>query len=229
MTKESQDTIIISLGGSLIVPDTVDAGFLKEFKTLIESFAAEGKRFFIITGGGKVCRRYQEGLDEVIGASKEELDWIGIHVTRLNAQLVRMMFGERAHGEIILDPADAAHSTSPITIGAGWKPGCSTDYDAVLFAEQTGASKILNLSNVEYVYDKDPKKHDDAQKIESISWSEFRTLLPEEWDPGLNAPFDPIAAKKAEELGLEVGILNGRIENIKNYFEGKKFVGTVIK
>ncbi|MEX1027709.1 MAG: UMP kinase [Candidatus Paceibacterota bacterium] len=228
MTTSSNDTIIISLGGSLIVPDTVDASFLKEFKTLIESFVSEGKRFFIITGGGAPARTYQQGLSEVIDATSEEKDWIGIHTTRLNAHLVRLAFGELAHTDIILDPTDTVATDKPVVIGAGWKPGWSTDYDAVMFAETAGAKKVLNLSNIEYVYDKDPKKYDDAQKIESISWSDFRKLLPEEWDPGLNSPFDPIAAKKAEELGLEVGILNGKIENIRNYFEGKEFVGTVI-
>jgi uridylate kinase len=55
-------------------------------------------------------------------------------------------------------------------------------------------------------------------------------LLPKEWDPGLNAPFDPIAAEKAESLGLEVTILNGqKIENFRDYLDGRKFDGTVIK
>jgi uridylate kinase len=89
--------------------------------------------------------------------------------------------------------------------------------------------KVINLSNIEYVYDKDPKKYPEAKKIERSSWGEFRKLLPTEWISGLNSPFDPVAAKKAQELGIEVAIMNGRnIENLKNYLEGKEFKGTII-
>ena len=89
--------------------------------------------------------------------------------------------------------------------------------------------KIINLSNIDYVYDKDPRKYPDAVRIEKISWADFRTLLPSEWDPGLSSPFDPIAAKEAEYLGIEVAIMNGKnIENLKNYLDGQEFLGTVI-
>ena len=43
------ETIIISLGGSLIVPDNIDIDFLKDFKKLILSQVEKGKKFVIIT------------------------------------------------------------------------------------------------------------------------------------------------------------------------------------
>ena len=116
-------------------------------------------------------------------------------------------------------------------IGAGWKPGHSTDFDAILMAESSGAKRIINLSNIDYVYDKDPRRFPDARKIERVTWKEFRALLPEPaaWVPGLNAPFDPVAAKRASELSLEIAIMNGNnLEHLKNYLEGKEFMGTVI-
>jgi uridylate kinase len=92
-----------------------------------------------------------------------------------------------------------------------------------------GAKKVINLSNIDYAYDKDPNKFPDAEIIKESTWGDFRKLLPTEWDPGLNAPFDPIAAERAEELGLEVVIMNGKnIENLKKYLDGGEFVGTVI-
>jgi len=63
-----------------------------------------------------------------------------------------------------------------------------------------------------------------------MSWSDFRTLFGNEWNPGANVPFDQTAAREAESLGYEVAILNGKnIDNLKKYLDGKDFVGTVIK
>lgn len=224
------ETIIISLGGSIVVPNLPDPEFINIFKSFILEEVEKGKRFVIIVGGGKTCRNYQDALSKTINATTVDLDWIGIYSTRLNAELVRMSFGEYAFNEVALDPSVLPSFQKPIIIGAGWKPGWSTDYDAVMMALQLGAKKIINLSNIEYVYDKDPKKHNDAKKIEKSSWKDFRALLPKEWSSGLNAPFDPMAAEKAESLGIEVAIMNGKnIENLKNYLNGQKFTGTVIK
>jgi len=96
-------------------------------------------------------------------------------------------------------------------------------------AKTLGAKKLVNLSNIDYVYTADPRKDPDAQKIENISWSDFRKLIPSEWDPGLSSPFDPIAAKEAESLGLEVAIINGaNLASFSDYLDGKPFKGTVI-
>jgi uridylate kinase len=87
----------------------------------------------------------------------------------------------------------------------------------------------VNLSNIDYVYDSDPRKNPDAKKIEKISWADFRKLIPEEWDPGLSSPFDPVAAKEAQSLGLEVAIIYGeKLQEFSNYLDDKPFVGTVI-
>lgn len=229
MDNQYDDTIVISLGGSLIVPDQIDTAFLTKFRELVESFVEDGKRFFIITGGGKVCRRYQGALQEIRDVVNDELDWLGIHVTRLNAQLVRHIFGDLAYDHIVLDPADGAHSDKPVTIGAGWKPGCSTDYDAVAVAREVGAGKVINLSNIDYVYTKDPKKYADAEKIVETTWPAFRDLLPDEWDPGLNTPFDPLAAAEAEKYDIEVALLNGEDpDNIRKYINREDYIGTVI-
>jgi uridylate kinase len=224
-----QETIIISLGGSIVVPELPDPVFINAFKEFILREVKNGKRFVIIVGGGKTCRNYQDTLSKTMNATVVDLDWIGIYSTRLNAELVRMSFEDNAAEEVVLDPSVLPSFKKSIIIGAGWKPGWSTDYDAVMMAEQLNAKKLINLSNIEYVYDKDPRVNKDAKKIEKISWTDFRKLLPDEWSSGLNSPFDPIAAKKAESMNMEVAIMNGRnIENLKNYLNGEKFYGTVI-
>ena len=225
-----EETIVISLGGSLIIPDNLDVEFLKSFKQLILSEIEKGKRFAIVTGGGKLCRRYNEAALQISPLSNEELDWLGIYSTRLNAEFVRLIFGKSlTEDEIIMNPTLPINFTKKIIVGGGWEPGNSTDLDAVIIAKQIGARKVINLSNIDNVYDSDPKKNPNAKKIDKISWAEYRKLIPSEWTPGLNSPFDPVASKEAEESGLAVVIMNGKpIENLENCLAGKEFQGTVI-
>jgi len=224
-----KETIIISLGGSLIIPSEIDVGFLKDFKELILSHVEKGKKFVIITGGGKICRKYQNVARELANPTDEDLDWIGIASLKLNAELVRVMFGEHAHEKVISNLSKHFTLDKSIVIGSAYEPGQSTDWDAVLGAKNVGAKKIINLSNTDYVYDSDPKTNKDAKKIEKISWSDYRVLIPKDWNPGLNSPFDPVASEMAEKEGMEVMIMNGKpIDNLANYLNGEIFLGTII-
>jgi uridylate kinase len=223
------ETIIISLGGSLIIPDDIDVNFLREFKSLILSHIAKGKKFIIITGGGKICRKYQAVAKEISHPSSEDLDWIGIASLRLNAQLLRVVFRDFTHPKIIKDPKEHIDLDKPVVVGSANEPGHSTDWDAVVIAKNVGAKKIINLSNTDYVYDSDPKINPNAKKIEKISWAGYRKLIPENWNPGLNSPFDPIASKLAEENEMEVVIMNGKpISNLAKYLNEEEFLGTII-
>jgi uridylate kinase len=221
---------IISLGGSLIVPDEIDTVFLKSFLDFIKKEVEEGKKYIIIAGGGKVARRYQKATLDIGDYSTEEVDWVGIQATIINANFLRILLKDLAHEKVAINPFEVGEVAKPILVAGGWKPGWSTDYDAVEMAKIFNANKIANLSNIDYVFDKDPKVYPDAKKIEKISWADFRKIIPEKWVPGLNSPFDPMAAKLAEEAGIEVGILNGKdLLNLKNYFNDLPFKGTVIK
>lgn len=223
------EKIIISLGGSLIVPNEIDTNFLNNFKNIINSFVEKGKKFVIITGGGKLCRRYQDSAMAISNLTPLELDWLGIYSTRFNAQLLKFIFGKNAKEEIITDPTNEINFDKPIILGGGWKPGNSTDLVATIIAKSIGAKKVINLSNTDYVYDSDPKFNKEAKKIENISWKDYRTLIPSNWHPGLNSPFDPIASKLAEENQISVITMNGtNIPNLVSFLEGKQFQGTTI-
>lgn len=223
-------TTILSLGGSLIIPDEINVTLLQEFSALIRELIDTGEhRFVIFTGGGSVARIYMQGASEVTEISDAQRDWLGIHASRLNAQLVRTVFEDIADPEIIIDPTQERELTHAITIGAGWKPGWSTDYDAMEVAVRQGAARMVNLSNITHAYDKDPSEFDDAQPIEDIAWPAFRKIVGDKWIPGLNAPFDPIAAKLGEEHGIEVVIANGNdIENTRKIILGQDFTGTLV-
>ncbi len=222
-------TTIISLGGSLIVPKEVDSVFLSEFKKTILKCAHSNHQFIIFCGGGRLARDYQEALKEIADAPQEALDWIGIHATRINAELVKEMFGTHAYDVVVIDPTKKISSQKKIIIAAGWKPGWSTDYDAVLVAKQMKCDCLINMSNVEYVYNADPRKVKTAKPLKEMSWKQLRSLVGNTWTPGLSMPFDPIAAKGAEKLKLKVTIIGKDIPNLENLLSKKPFKGTVIK
>ncbi len=228
-----KERIIISLGGSLIVPDDIDWKFLKGFKALVEREIAKGYSFILVTGGGRTCRSYIEAASNVTFVSDEDKDWLGIHTTRLNAQLIRTIFRDFAHPRINTNPHDLDDfyvAKEPILVAAGWRPGHSTDYDAVLLGKYLDAKRIINLSNIEYVYDRDPKEFPDAARVEELDWRAFRAIVGDAWSPGLNSPFDPIAARLAEQEGMEVAILSGKdLANVQAYLDGVSFKGTIIR
>lgn len=223
-------TTIFSLGGSMIVPGDVNIDFLKEFRKLILDYTGEGNRAVIVAGGGKTSRRYQEAASKITKVTQHDLDMIGIECTRVNAELVRSMFGKEAFEHVVHDPESDIRTEKRIIIGSGWKPGCSSDKDAVLLARNLGADTVVNLSNIDHVYDKDPSKHQDAKPLSSLTWDELIDIIGEEWKPGLNSPFDPVASKLAKEIGLRVVIMDGKdIGNLRAFLSGKDAEGTIIR
>lgn len=229
--KRAEAPVVISLGGSLIVPKTgIDVGFLAAFRKLIIMQVRQGRRFVLICGGGKTSREYQRAASDVIPLTRDDLDWLGIHATRLNAHLLRTLLRGVAEPRVVSDPAEARGSRRKVLVAAGWQPGCSTDYDAVLLAQRLGATTIINLSNITYVFDRDPKKDAGAKAIPRMTWKEFRRLFGGRWDPGLNVPFDPVASKAAERSGMRVIIADGAdLANLAHVLAGAPFTGTVIE
>ncbi len=223
-------TVVISLGGSLIAPkEGIDVAFLRKFSALVRKHVKKGKRFVLICGGGVTARQYQQAARKVTRLTRDDLDWLGIHATRLNAHLIRTVLRTLAHPRIITDPHEDMPSRRPVIIGAGWRPGCSTDYDAVLLAERYGAGTVINLSNIPYVYDKDPRTNPDAVAFPRLTWKDYRRRFGTRWDPGLSSPFDPVASKEAEKQKLRVIIAEGRdLSNLDRMLTGKPFKGTVV-
>jgi uridylate kinase len=221
---------IISLGGSLIYPDSIDHDFIREFKAMIEEYVEKGHRFCIYCGGGKLARHYQEAAEKVVKVSDDEKDWLGIEATKLNAFFVRTIFKEDdVYKEVVSDPTKKIDKKKPIIIFSGWKPGWSTDYDAVITAKNMDAESIINMSNIDYVYSADPKKDKNAKPLKEVSWDDFKKLVGERWSPGLNMPFDPIAAKEAHKLNLKVYIIGKDLANLRSILEKKEFKGTIIR
>lgn len=222
-------TYVLSLGGSIIVPDKINVSFIKKFRKLILSQVKKGNRFVIIAGGGELAKKYMDAVKKIIRPSDEALDWMGISGTAMNAFFMRVIFDDYACPKLLYNPNRKIKTDKKIILGSGWRPGNSSDKAAVLAAKTYGAKTVINLTNVSHVYTKDPRKHKDAKKIEKIRWKDFRKIVGNKWTPRLNAPFDPVAAKLAEKLKLKVIVAKGSdINNLKRILDGKHFTGTAI-
>lgn len=221
---------VISIGGSILVPSTgFDPVFLKGFFAHIRAATKRGQRFILIIGGGATCRAYQQAAREATTVSQEDLDWIGIHTTIFNAQFVRTILKDIAHPELIT-VGKKIRSRAPVLVTGGDKPGATSDLPAVKLAKLYGAKELLNLSNIACVYTKDPRKYADAQPIKTISWKEFRRdIVGNNYEPGMSAPFDPVASRWAEREGLTVKVLDGRdLDDVKRALQGRPIKGTTI-
>jgi uridylate kinase len=225
---------VISLGGSIVAPNGVDEQFLKDFVDLIREFieSDEKRRFIFVVGGGGPARTWQSAYRAISGSSSkdDEADWIGIMATRLNAQLIKAVMGECCTQEVVTDPTQVEPLFGRVLVAAGWKPGFSTDYDAVLLAERFQSPLLINLSNIEQVYTADPKKDPSAKPLDRIRWTEFRAMVGDEWIPGTNVPFDPVASRHAAKIGLKIVCAAGKnLDNLKKILAGEEFIGTTIE
>lgn len=233
--------VVISLGGSIVAPHGGPDGlFLSRFrKVLLAWLDADDRKAILVVGGGAAARQWQNAYKEFIehtdemkvAASQldESLDRIGIAATRLNAQLVREIFYDYCTDPVIIDPSADIAMHGTILVAAGWKPGFSTDYDAVLLAAHFHADKIINLSNISQIYSADPKRDPSAKPLGHIAFDSLLKMTGTIWNPGANLPFDPIAAAKANELGLRIIFASGSdLENFSRILAGDSFIGTII-
>ncbi len=221
--------VVISVGGSLIAPKAIDTDFLDKFKNFMVEKTGQGRRFIIVSGGGDTAREYQKAARVVGKPSEEDLDWLGIHSTRLNANLVKVILGDLVEPTIVMGKETEINFTRPILISGGHYPGRSTDYIAVALAQKFNSHKIVNLTNIDRVFDKDPAVHPDAKPLDKVTWTDFRQLIPDKWSPGIHTPFDPEAAKLAEAGGMEVVVINGTdLSRLDSYLSDKDFIGTLI-
>jgi uridylate kinase len=228
---DSRETVVLSLGGSIMVPKNLpDYSYLKKLRKLLLKHL-DKMRFIIICGGGRTARNYMAAAGKVVELSDSEKDWIGIAATRLNASLVKSIFREKAHPKIITNPYEKIKDfKEDILVAAGYLPGFSTDFDSTVLAGQFRVKTLVNLTDVDYVYNKNPKEHRDAKPIKDMLWKDFFKMFGVKFRPGMNVPFDPVAAKEAEKKGLKVLVVNGRnLDNLDNLLYGEIFRGTIIE
>lgn len=230
MVKERGNlkTITLSLGGSIINPGEIDDLFLGDFSNVIKELIHQYK-FMIVCGGGKVARQYIKGLPD--GLTEGERDYMGITATWLNAQLLTYYF--KGHCSPIL-PNTVKNLTEhlqvyDIGLSGGFLPAIKTDEDAAILADLYGSPILVNVTNVDGIYDKDPNQYSDAKKYTNLTYNQFYEIVsPLSLDAGANAPFTLIAAKICERTNIRIIITDANADKIKKAIQGKN-VGTVIQ
>ncbi len=232
MHLNKEEPLVISLGGSLIVPaGGPDVHFLGAFREFVLDLVKDGRKVVIVCGGGRTARHYINAASDVMQhIDPEDLDWLGIHATRLNAHLLRTLFRSVAHPNVIKHPMRTPrHWREKVLVAAGWKPGWSTDYVASRIAGMLGVKHIVNASNIDGVFTADPKKVVDAKLLKEISWHDYRAMVGDTWDPGLSAPFDPVASKYCQRHGIAVAIVDGKnLRNLERVVVGEDFKGSLL-
>ena len=223
-------TIVIAVGGSLLVPEFIDVQFIKQLKSIIKDLINQNHQIALVIGGGKTARIYQSAARDLGVEKSTDLDWIGIKSIRLNCELLLRAFSDLdVHKKVIEKWEEAKGIQEHLIIVGAWEPGCSSDTDAIELARVLGSKQVINFSNISHVYSEDPRKNPDAEKYEKLSWKEYQNLIPNAWVPGLSAPFDPVASRLAEKYGMRVVVLGASLENLKNYLDAKYFEGTIVE
>ena len=213
----------------------------------------EGRHLGLIVGGGAPARSYQQAftaaqeqltetleLRETSLASLNYLDELGIQATRINGEYLRLLasglFDPKGRPMVqqpllrSYDDLPAVSQLGRIVVGGGWKPGFSTDYDAVLLAEHVAARRLLCLSNIAQIYDADPAHNPQAKPVANLDWNHYRNMIDREWHPGSSLPFDPVASAHAAKIGLELVFADGRnLDNLACILGDKPFIGTVVR
>lgn len=222
--------IVLSLGGSLIIPEKIDFKFLHEFKNTLQRYYSTHK-FVIVCGGGIVARLYIDALKEE-KLSEKDLSLAGIRATRMNASFLMQFFGEEANDYLPTDMKDIANclkKNDVVICGAlRFVPHSTSDGTAARIAHHFN-SYFVNLTNVTGLYDSDPRKNKDAKFIAHESWKDFeRRALAIKHKPGQHFVLDQEAAVLIEKSKIDTYIVGKDIDNFKRIIEGKPFKGTLI-
>ena len=224
--------IVLSLGGSLIVPGKVDDEFLRGFKKVLLKHTKKYK-FVVVCGGGSVARIYINGLGNQDIRNKDYLQsLLGVASTRINARFMTYFFGKEANKGIPHDMKEVKsllRKNSVVFCGAlRYAKHQTSDSTAAKLARYF-SSKFINLTNIKGLYDKDPKKHRGAKFIPEISHKEFLKMARAiKFVPGQHFVLDQTAAKIINKYNIDTVILGSELKNLDNYLRNKHFIGTII-
>ena len=227
-TISTMETIVISIGGSVLLSEDADVSFFDEIKTLLEKLSKNFK-IYLVVGGGKTARTYIK-LGRKLNFREDFLDEIGINVTRVNAKLFTNIL-EISNKKIPITTDEAKELKYPIVVMGGTTPGHSTDMVGAELAEKTDANKFIIATNVDGIYDKDPNKYEDAKQIKEISIKQLMEKYGTEWSTaGKNVVIDGPALEIINRAKIPTFVLNGKkLDELERAITNQSFNGTIIK
>ncbi|MBM3256096.1 MAG: UMP kinase [Candidatus Moranbacteria bacterium] len=225
-----KETVVIDFGGSILspAPGKIDFKTLKKFKQILQK-NLQKYRFVVVVGGGKICRLYQSIARSGGIKNRRSLDWIGVRSTQLNAELMRAYLGRMVFPRVMHYESQELDWRKGILVSGGWEPGGSTDHVTARLAAKHNAKRIIVATNIDYIYDKDPKKYPNAKKQLNLTWEEFKKIIGTKWIPGMSTPFDPKATRICQKNRIPVLFLNGKnTANLGKALQNKPFRGSII-
>lgn len=224
--------IVLSLGGSMIVPKDINVKYLKRFKQIIKKNSTKYK-FVIVCGGGSTAREYILGLEkEKISQKKKFQGFLGISTTRLNARFMTYFFGSDANKGIPHDMQEVKNMLKLHDIvfcGAlRYAKEETSDGTSAKLANFLHTD-FINLTNVDGLYNKDPKKFKKANLIPKISWKRFHQIANKtKFKPGQHFVLDQSASKIILKNRTTTYIVGNNLKQFDRILKGKKFKGTLI-
>ncbi len=222
--------VVISLGGSLIIPNKVDVKFLKEFKKIILKNSKKYK-FIIVCGGGSIARKYISALESQRANTKLQ-SLAGIGSTRMNARFMSYFFNinpEKGIPHKMKDIKKYLRKQKVVFCGAlEYKPNQTSDSTSAEIAKKFKAD-FINLTDVDGLYDKNPKKFKKTKLISKTTWKKFDKMANKiKFKPGQHFVLDQTASKIIRENKITTYILGKNLNNLDNLLKEKKFKGTII-
>ena len=212
--------IVIKLSGSSFAPDAM--GSLGEMAAALARAPAPIQPI-VVAGGGPIARAYIAHA-RAAGADESALDGIGIDVSRLNARVLIHHLGDRAHPhppETLREAEDAA-DTGRIVVAGGLYPGQSTNGTAALLAERLRADEFVNATDVDAIYDSDPRANASARRLARVSVRDLRAMLAGEGSlAGGYDLMDMIALKVIERSRLRARVIRSEPRAISAALRGR--------
>ena len=227
--------ILIKLSGESLAGDKktgIDFDKVLEICSEIKEIAAKGVEVAIVVGGGNFWRgRSNQQMDRCTS------DYIGMLGTTMNALAIGDAFKQLNHdvrvqtgvemrqiAEYYIKDRAIKHLTKNrvVVFGCGTgSPFFSTDTAAALRAAEIGAEAVLKATNVDGIYTKDPKKHDDAEKIDRITYLEVLNKK-------LNV-MDTTATSLCMDNNIPIIVFDiNEKGNLKKLIDGKE-IGTIVE
>jgi len=221
--------IVVRIGGS-VVASPVNTELMSKYADLIKTVKKQGHEVVVVVGGGALAREFI-GVARNLGLDMQAQDEVAISVSRLFAQLFLKKLGELGCCKVAVTLDDAAECLreDKIAVMGGLKLGITTDAVAALVAERVNADLLVKGTDQDGVYDKDPKKHPDAVKLDYLSLEELAGVFEHnEHKAGIHQIIDPEAIKVLKRKRLKLVVVNGFVpENVLAAIKGEN-VGTVI-
>jgi len=210
-------TVVISLGGSILIPE-LDNNRIRDYLPVLTGIAAE-HRLFVVVGGGGGARDYIE-VARSLDIDEGTADEIGILVTRLNATLLIAALGEAAYPKVAESHSEAKKfaESKKIVVMGGITPGQTTDAVAAVLAERVRADVFVNVTSVNGIYDKDPKKFTGAKYFKTLTPSQLIGIVGKGGlGAGSHNVLDIIAARVVERSHIPLVVLDGTTpKNLSN-------------